>query len=49
MTEENYLYRTSPLMLRNQFPSAGRWHIPIVPKASFLDEEFEELRPHEAG
>lgn len=44
MTEENYLYRTSHLMLRNQFPGAGCWHIPIIPKASFFDEEFEGLR-----
>lgn len=44
MTEENYLYRTSPLMLRNQFPGSGRWHIPTIPKAHFADEEFQDLR-----
>lgn len=44
MTEENYLYRTSPLMLRNQFPGTGAWHIPIIPKAAFSDEDFTDLR-----
>lgn len=44
MTEENYLYRTSPLMLRNQFHGSGNWNIPIIPKAKFSDKEFEGLR-----
>ena len=44
MTEENYLYRTSTLMLRNQFPSSGHWHIPVIPKAHFSDDEFLDLR-----
>lgn len=44
MTEENYLYRTSPLTLRNQFPGMGHWKIPIVPKAHFSDDEFQDLR-----
>ena len=44
MTEENYLYRTSPFMLRNQFPGSGHWHIPVIPKASFADDEFHDLR-----
>lgn len=44
MTEENFLYRTSPLMLRNQFPGMGTWHIPIIPKATFDDEDFTDLR-----
>lgn len=43
MTEENYKYRTSPFLLRNQFSGAGRWEIPIVPKAEFRDEEFDGL------
>lgn len=43
MTEENYKYRTSPFLLRNQFSGAGRWEIPIVPKAEFRDEEFDSL------
>lgn len=44
MTEENYLYRTSPLTLRNQFPGMGHWKIPVVPKAHFSDGEFQDLR-----
>lgn len=44
MTEENYLYRTSPLTLRNQFPGMGHWKIPVVPKAHFSDDEFQDLR-----
>lgn len=44
MTEENYLYRTSPLMLRNQFPGTGKWHIPVIPKSEFTDDEFTDLR-----
>lgn len=44
MTEENYLYRTSPFMLRNQFLGSGYWRIPIIPKASFTDDEFHDLR-----
>lgn len=44
MTEENYLYRTGPLMLRNQFPGSGTWKIPIIPKAIFSDDEFNDLR-----
>lgn len=44
MTEENYLYRTSPLTLRNQFPGTGYWKIPVIPKAHFTDDEFHDLR-----
>ena len=44
MTEENYLYRTSPPTLRNQFPGTGHWKIPVVPKAHFSDDEFQDLR-----
>lgn len=44
MTEENYLYRTSPLTLRDHFPGSGRWHIPIIQKADFSEEEFQDLR-----
>lgn len=44
MTEENYKYRTSQLMLRSQFPRDGKWKIPIIPRARFRDEEFHELR-----
>lgn len=44
MTEENYLYRTSPLTLRNQFSGSGHWKIPMIPKAYFTDDEFQDLR-----
>ena len=44
MTEENYLYRTSPLMLRNQFSGVEPWRIPVIPKATFSDEDFTDLR-----
>lgn len=43
MTEENYQYRTSQTMLRNQFEGEGTFQIPIIPKASFNDEDFQEL------
>ena len=32
MTEENYNYRTSQTLLRNQFPGKGKWEIPVIPK-----------------
>lgn len=44
MTEENYLYRTNPLTLRNQFSGTGHWKIPEIPKAHFDDDEFQNLR-----
>ena len=44
MTEENYLYRTSPLTLRSQFSGSGHWKIPVIPKAHFTDNEFQALR-----
>ena len=31
MTEENYNYRTSQALLRNQFPGNGKLKIPIIP------------------
>lgn len=43
MTEENYNYRTSQNMLRNQFMGDGKFQIPIIPKANFADEEFNNL------
>ena len=43
MTEENYQYRTSQTMLRNQFEGEGIFQTPIIPKASFSDEDFENL------
>lgn len=44
MTEENYRYRTSQLLLRNQFVGGGAWKIPVIPKAAFDEEEFRDLR-----
>lgn len=44
MTEENYRYRTSQLLLRNQFEGSGAWKIPMIPKAAFDEEEFRDLR-----
>ena len=35
MTEENYQYRTSQNMLRNQFEGEGAFQIPIIPKSGF--------------
>lgn len=43
MTEENYNYRTSPFLLRNQFNGEGKFQIPIVPKANFVDSDFKDL------
>lgn len=44
MTEENYQYRTDPLFLRNQFSGSGRWCMPVIPKSTFSEEEFLDLR-----
>ncbi len=43
MTEENFNYRTSPFLLRNQFKGTGIFKIPIIPKAQFSDVEFQDL------
>ena len=43
MTEENYQYRTSQTMLRNQFEGEGTFQIPIIPKAAFHDDDFVDL------
>lgn len=43
MTEENYNYRTSQIMLRNQFPGDGRWNIPIIPKFQEKPGGFDDL------
>lgn len=32
MTEENYIYRTSQALLRNQFPGKGKLKKPVIPK-----------------
>ena len=43
MTEENYEYRTSQLMLRNEFPGAGHWKIPVIPKFQIQEGDFDDL------
>ncbi len=44
MTQENYQYRTSPFMLRNQFPGTEPWKIPMIPRSEFSEDEFCDLR-----
>lgn len=44
MTLENYHYRNSPLFLRNQFEGAGKFNLPVIPKAAFHQEDFNNLR-----
>lgn len=43
MTEENYNYRTSQTLLRNQFPGRGKWGIPIIPKFESRSGDFDDL------
>lgn len=43
MTEGNYDYRTSPLLLRNQFEGDGKFNIPVIPKALLTDSDFSDL------
>lgn len=43
MTEENYNYRTSQTLLRNQFPGKGKWKIPVIPKFQPKDGDFSDL------
>ena len=43
MTEENYEYRTSQIMLRNELPGDGKWRIPIIPKFQIQNGDFEDL------
>lgn len=43
MTEENYNYRTSWLLLRNNFKGMGKFKIPIIPKANFAEDELKDL------
>lgn len=45
MTLENFVYRTNPLFLRNQFTDyADDFGIPIIPKPHFTQEELHQLR-----
>ena len=43
MTEENYNYRTSQTLLRNQFPGKGKLKIPIIPKFQESPGDFDDL------
>ena len=43
MTDKNERYRTSQTMLRNEFPGTGEFEIPYIPKASFCEEDFNNL------
>ncbi|MBP3313276.1 MAG: DUF4417 domain-containing protein [Oscillospiraceae bacterium] len=43
MTEENYNYRTSQTLLRNQFPGKGKLQIPIIPKFESRAGDFDDL------
>ena len=43
MTEENYNYRTSQALLRNQFPGKGKLQIPIIPKFEVKPGDFDDL------
>ena len=43
MTEENYNYRTSQTMLRNQFNGTGKMKMPIIPKFKIKDDDFDNL------
>ena len=43
MTEENYNYRTSQTLLRNQFPGKGKLQIPIIPKFQEKSGDFDDL------
>lgn len=43
MTEENREYRTSQIMLRNQFHGKDKFKIPIIPKENFGDKDFQNL------
>ena len=43
MTEENYNYRTSQTLLRNQFPGPGKLQIPVIPKFQERPGDFDDL------
>ena len=43
MTEENYNYRTSQTLLRNQFPGKGKLQIPIIPRFQEKTGDFDDL------
>lgn len=43
MTEENYNYRTSQTLLRNQFSGKGKLKIPVIPKFEVKPGDFDNL------
>lgn len=43
MTEENYNYRTSQILLRNQFSGKGKLQIPIIPRFQTKQDDFDDL------
>ena len=43
MTEENYNYRTSQTLLRNQFPGPGKLKIPVIPRFQEKPGDFDDL------
>ena len=43
MTEENYKYRTSQIMLRNNLIGTGNWDIPVIPKFKSTKDDFNDL------
>lgn len=43
MTEENYNYRTSQTLLRNQFPGTGKLQVPVIPKFQEQPGDFDDL------
>ena len=43
MTEENYNYRTSQTLLRNQFSGNGKLKIPMIPKFQEKPGDFDDL------
>ena len=44
MTEENYKYRTSPFLLRNQFKGKGKLQVPIIPRFQSKEDDFADVR-----
>ena len=43
MTEENYNYRTSQMLLHNQFPGFYKWKIPVIPRFELRPGDFDDL------
>ena len=43
MTQENYNYRTSQTLLRNQFPGKGKLQIPIISRVKAKEDDFNDL------